>query len=1064
MNKKDGRKIRRVLRALFTMFFIFSCMTTAVDAQESILEVTTDENGYVTYESLYNQLMDSSKENSSFASDSNAWIIKFVYGDISYEHIFHSNLVSADNNLKYDLSNALFEAWPVTGPFSFSAPASFTASKDTNKRFYIKSGSVEAKDPTLTCTDGSNEYGAVSVKMGTTDIELGSDTVNLTAGTEYTITVTPDDQYVVKDLYVSTMLSGEGGRVTSTPVFNTDTSASVSFTPSEGFDYFVGVRYAERESKITLAQNEQRGTVYLGCDGAENLFSAGAENGLKVTDGKQYTLRVLPEDGYSIASLRIVEIDGNTSTVVSGTASYEGPETYEANVSFSAKGGVSYAAEVTYTKTAILLVTSHNADGSYNLYLPDGKNVQEQKELLCKLVKAKNPDDLQLVVEYLAGNRFGNPLWKPLDFTPTDGVLHAFGENERETIRFSYEGSNQYRPVYVQADVLLYEEPLASINVNPQRVTYGSSYSYEVTTNPAGLDYLVIAIDLNRLDVYVQVPDTIKEKLGYRYNTLALATEGGISLNAFNVLIEKLADELEALEGTPEDTGVDHNAFRKIPPFMELYLVGVGDEITIELDEKPEKTGEYFLWGITADPGYATATAYSVLKIEEAESGAVLQFRSEMQDNELSILETGSFIFGGILVGGSAEERDQVTATYEVYDAENSTWLETTLNDIRTKPGSYRETLAYSGSIHSVASISRRFTVLEKKVVVRFDDAYPVVTYDGKPHEVVAGLYTEDGRYLENVPVYYVAMDLEIVKKLKEDPSSITQELFESMAKMQIEAPVEPGYYLTVAEYEGDVSQGFPSQQVIGSLSITKIHPSLVIYDYETIYGDYVDFSRVGYRAEGLTEEIVQKILVTLFSDGSDKGEYAMFVDTGVVDLPDKYYEALSLTVGKHIIAPKEVTFTINNAEKNFGEKDPAFSGSFSPVIPEDEVGTITYTREAGELEGTYKITAVVEGMDNYDVKVVAGTLTVKNQAATDDDDKNPEPGDEETGKSDDTDLGDKDAKPEDNNTDASASGDSDTNLPHTGDAGDWFLWIFCIICSFVIELALLLCCRRTGK
>ena len=76
-------------------------------------------------------------------------------------------------------------------------------------------------------------------------------------------------------------------------------------------------------------------------------------------------------------------------------------------------------------------------------------------------------------------------------------------------------------------------------------------------------------------------------------------------------------------------------------------------------------------------------------------------------------------------------------------------------------------------------------------------------------------------------------------------------------------------------------------------------------------------------------------------------------------------------------ITAKAVTITVDDNEKTLGDKDPAFTGTVTGLVNENDLGTITYTRKAGETAGEYAITANYTANANYDVTVHKGTLTI---------------------------------------------------------------------------------------
>ena len=88
-------------------------------------------------------------------------------------------------------------------------------------------------------------------------------------------------------------------------------------------------------------------------------------------------------------------------------------------------------------------------------------------------------------------------------------------------------------------------------------------------------------------------------------------------------------------------------------------------------------------------------------------------------------------------------------------------------------------------------------------------------------------------------------------------------------------------------------------------------------------------------------------------------------------------------------ITPRPVTITVDDAAKDFGDLDPAFTGSITSgsLVLAGDLGTITYSRTnasietpgvyAGVLEATYTANA------NYSVTVVAGDFTIRAETIT---------------------------------------------------------------------------------
>ena len=76
-------------------------------------------------------------------------------------------------------------------------------------------------------------------------------------------------------------------------------------------------------------------------------------------------------------------------------------------------------------------------------------------------------------------------------------------------------------------------------------------------------------------------------------------------------------------------------------------------------------------------------------------------------------------------------------------------------------------------------------------------------------------------------------------------------------------------------------------------------------------------------------------------------------------------------------ITKKAVTITIDAKSKSIGDADPEFTAAVNGLVNENDLGTITYTRELGETAGTYEIRASYTENANYDVTVTKANLTI---------------------------------------------------------------------------------------
>ena len=109
--------------------------------------------------------------------------------------------------------------------------------------------------------------------------------------------------------------------------------------------------------------------------------------------------------------------------------------------------------------------------------------------------------------------------------------------------------------------------------------------------------------------------------------------------------------------------------------------------------------------------------------------------------------------------------------------------------------------------------------------------------------------------------------------------------------------------------------------------------------------------------------------------EGQDVGEYPIIVTLG--DNPNYDVEAGE---GTFEITPKAVTIKVDDAEKVYGEADPAFTGTVTGLVNEGDLGEITYKRtNTDENVGTYQnvLAATFSTNNNYTVTVTRGDFEI---------------------------------------------------------------------------------------
>ena len=148
---------------------------------------------------------------------------------------------------------------------------------------------------------------------------------------------------------------------------------------------------------------------------------------------------------------------------------------------------------------------------------------------------------------------------------------------------------------------------------------------------------------------------------------------------------------------------------------------------------------------------------------------------------------------------------------------------------------------------------------------------------------------------------------------------------------------------------------------------ITPKTAHVVVNGASKVYGETETLT---YSVTGLLDgdQLVGNIVREV---GEDVGTYAITQGS----LTHANY-VIEFTGANLVITAKELTVSVNDAEKIYGEIDPEFTCSVEGVFAGDEVN-VTLGREEGEDAGEYDITVVGIDNDNYSVIVDNGTLTI---------------------------------------------------------------------------------------
>lgn len=206
------------------------------------------------------------------------------------------------------------------------------------------------------------------------------------------------------------------------------------------------------------------------------------------------------------------------------------------------------------------------------------------------------------------------------------------------------------------------------------------------------------------------------------------------------------------------------------------------------------------------------------------------------------------------------------------------------------------------------------------------------------------------------------------------------------------------GATITYTYGESETSSTVPNFTDVGTYTVS--YAITAGDNYENVTGRYtftikegtLDVTGTNYtgaydgQAHTITVTAPEGAVIT-YSE-TESGEYSATAPT-LTDASTKtvYWKVeksgYTTVTGSNTIAitKKAVTITIDAQSKSIGDTDPKFTATVTGLVNNNDLGTITYTREPGETAGTYEISASYTENANYDVTVVTNYLTITTPA-----------------------------------------------------------------------------------
>lgn len=464
------------------------------------------------------------------------------------------------------------------------------------------------------------------------------------------------------------------------------------------------------------------------------------------------------------------------------------------------------------------------------------------------------------------------------------------------------------------------------------------------------------------------------------------------------------------------------HAFNNVTCSVEGATIAYGEtEGTYDLTTVPSKTdvGTYTLYYKVTAPGYAPKTGSYTLTINPASIEYTATGFDGTYDGANHTITVTVTKPANAVITYSDEENGTYTDTAPVYSQANTNatvWFKIT-----------------AGSNYVDVKDSRTVKINEADMDIQIT-ANERVTYDGQPHvsatinklipsgaiisymwdttEVGNGQipsFTDAGTYVINWTAMRSGYKVKtgsytfIIDKANIDANSysITANAdvnYDGNAHASATANIPEGMTVTYT-YGGQTYNEIPSFTEIGTYEVSytvsagnNYNDATGSYTFTIKEGTLTGITGTDYNApyDGQTHTITVTApdgAAVTYSE-TENGEYIAtaptLTDAGTKTVYWKVEKSGYTTVtGSNTIAitKKAVTITIDAQSKSIGDTDPKFTATVTGLVNNNDLGTITYTREPGETAGTYEISASYTENANYDVTVVTNYLTITTPA-----------------------------------------------------------------------------------
>lgn len=218
---------------------------------------------------------------------------------------------------------------------------------------------------------------------------------------------------------------------------------------------------------------------------------------------------------------------------------------------------------------------------------------------------------------------------------------------------------------------------------------------------------------------------------------------------------------------------------------------------------------------------------------------------------------------------------------------------------------------------------------------------------------------------------------------------------YDGAAHASATATLPEGATITYTYGENESSSTIPSFTDVGTYTVSytisagnNYNDATGSYTFKIKEGTLTDITGTDYNApydgQAHTITVTAPEGATVTYSETENGEYSAtaptLTDAGTKTVYWKVEKTGYTTVtGSNTITitQKDVTITIDARSKSIGDADPEFTATVTGLVNNNDLGTITYTREPGETAGTYVISASYTENANYNVTVTKANLTI---------------------------------------------------------------------------------------